>query len=165
MSRSYWLGVCSTLPYPRADTGRVVYFWELDANSEFAVHCLIWGLHCQGHTNLEFAVHCLIQGLTQDSWGCQGSQWRLVLSEYTTAPGVCCSRRGRSVDTVGVSGIECRSWEVVHTFLTGVLRSCSWRDLCITVSLELSTYVSLYLAQSRNIFLFIFFVAEVAIYF
>ena len=44
-------------------------FWELDANSEFALHCLIGGLHCQGHTNLEFAVHCLIQGLTQDSWG------------------------------------------------------------------------------------------------
>ena len=37
-----------------------------DANSEFAVHCLIRGLLCPGHTDSEFAVHCLIRGLTLD---------------------------------------------------------------------------------------------------
>ena len=58
----------------------------------------------------------------------------LALSEYATAAGVCCSVRGRSVDTGGTIGIGSWSWEVVQT-LTDALRSCSWRVLCFNVSL------------------------------
>ena len=110
---------------------RFLNFLE-DANSEFSIHCLIWELLCLGHTDLKFAG--LIHGLTQDMWGWQGSQWRLVLSEYATAAGVCCSMRGRSVDTGGMIGMGSWSWEVVQT-LTGALKSCSWRVLCFNVFL------------------------------
>ena len=57
----------------------------MNANSEFAVHCLICGLLGLGHTDLEFAA------------------------------GVCCSRSEPGVDTVGISGIGSRSWEVVQS--------------------------------------------------
>ena len=60
--------------------------------------------------------------------------------QYTPAAGVCCSRRGRSVDTVGISGIGSRSWDVFQA-LTGALRSCSWSVLRFTVFLEQTTYV------------------------
>ena len=44
---SILFGVCSTLPYPTVDIGHVGFCcWRYkDANLEFAVHCLIQGLH------------------------------------------------------------------------------------------------------------------------
>ena len=44
---SILFGVCSTLPYPTVDIGHIGFCcWRYkDANLEFAVHCLIQGLH------------------------------------------------------------------------------------------------------------------------
>ena len=132
MSWSYWLGVCSTLPYPRADTGRVVFFLR------------IWFRVC---STLPYLRAPLSRADTR----------QVRLPRLTVESGFigvyhcsrkCCSGRGRSVDT-GINGIGCRSWEVVQT-LTGVLRSCSWRVFRITLSLDHATYVGLFLALAEE---------------
>ena len=142
MSWSYWLGVCSTLPYPRADTGRVVFFLR------------IWFRVC---STLPYLRAPLSRADTR----------QVRLPRLTVESGFigvyhcsrkCCSGRGRSVDT-GINGIGCRSWEVVQT-LTGVLRSCSWRVFRITLSLDHATYVGLFLALAEEAtFFFLFFLS------
>jgi len=139
VSWSYWLGVCSTLPYPRADTGRVVFFLR------------IWFRVC---STLPYLRAPLSRADTR-----QVRLPRLTVESGFIGVYHCsrkyCSGRGRSVDT-GINGIGCRSWEVVQT-LTGVLRSCSWRVFRITLSLDHATYVGLFLALAEEATFFFFF--------